>query len=724
MREAASGLLCGVDTGGTFTDCVAIDEAGRLWTAKVPSTPPDFERGFFEGIDLLAAQMGLSPEGFLGAAGQVVHGTTVATNALLERRGATVGLLATSGHRDAIFVMRGVGRVTGLAPDEAMRTLRTSKPPPLVEKGRAVEVVERVDWNGDVVVRLDEEQARKAIGELVAAGVEAIAVALLWAFRNPEHEQRLAALINEIAPSIPVTQAHAIAPRTGEYERTAAAVIDAYVKPATVGYLRKVERRCHELGYRGPLLVMQCDGNVAPVSALTSAPVLTIQSGPAAGLEASRVLGVTAGWRNVIAVDMGGTSCDVGLVSDGKALRRTTSTVSQYEYFTPSIEIESIGVGGGSIAWVDARSGALKVGPRSAGALPGPACYGRRGTEATVTDADLALGRLNPHYFLGGRMRLDEQSATLAIDRIAARLGLDGPELAAGISHLAELQIAEEIRKLTVARGYDPRDFVIFAYGGAGPVHATAVARDLGIATVVVPLGDVSSLWSAFGAATTDLGATVERSLNLSEPFDHRRLARELEAIRRQAERVLAASSPTTKRVFRYSAGLRYRAQVNEVWVDFDGELATNSQLERLVGRFENEYEALFGKGTGYRQAGIELAALRCVATIQRLPESARRFAAVGAAEESRAPGTRAVYWEEFHDYHDTPVIGARHLQEHGAIDGPAIIELADTTVAVHPGQRASVDAHGDIIVRIGTTRPPRRGASKQPQRAGVGGST
>ena len=256
--------------------------------------------------------------------------------------------------------------MTGLGPDRAMRTLETNKPEPLVEKRNALEVVERIDWKGDVVVELDEDAARDTIRRLRDAGVEAIAVALLWAFRNPSHERRLAEMIEELAAGMHVTLAHEIAPRQGEYERTAAAVIDAYVKPVTVSYLREVERRCREHGYEAPLLVVQCDGNVAPVDVVLRAPVLTLQSGPAAGLEASRIMTAATGRTHAIVLDMGGTSCDVGLVVDGRSLRRTTNIVSQYEYFTPSVEIESIGVGGGSIAWLDESTGGLRVGPRSA----------------------------------------------------------------------------------------------------------------------------------------------------------------------------------------------------------------------------------------------------------------------------------------------------------------------------------------------------------------------
>jgi N-methylhydantoinase A len=691
MTGTGSRFICGVDTGGTFTDCVAIDESGRLWTAKTSSTPPNFDVGFFAGLAALAEQVELGLEAFLGRTAQLVHGTTVATNALVERRGARVGLIATAGHRDAIFVMRGVGRVAGLSPDEAMRTLDTDKPPPIVRKADAVEVLERVDWNGEVVVPLDEERARTTIGQLIETGVDAIAVGLLWSFRNPIHELRLAELIEELQPGTHVSLSHRIAPRQGEYERTAATVIDAYVKPETVSYLTAVEQTCREKGYPAPLLVVQCDGNIAPLELALQAPVLTLQSGPAAGLEASRLMALATGRTNGIVFDMGGTSCDVGLIVDGSALRRTTNVVSQYEYFTPSVEIESIGVGGGSVAWIDDITGGLHVGPRSAGADPGPACYGRGGAEPTVTDADLLLGRLDADSFLGGKMRLDRDAAFGAIARLARRLGLKPEALAAGISRLAEVQMAEEIRKLTVAKGYDPRLFTVFAYGGAGPVHAGAVARELGLSTVVVPMAGVASLWSAFGAATSDLGVTVDLSINETEPFDPRRLVNAVEMLRGRALEALKDAGDEAEVAFSYSAGMRYRAQVNDVWVPLDAAL----EVERLTAAFESEYEVLYGRGTGYRAAGIEIASLRCVATIPRPVEFAGMVAEVENESDTGEVG-RLVYWVEHEDFSPTRAVRGSRL---GRVDGPAIVELANTAIVVHPGQCVSRDSNGNLVL-------------------------
>jgi N-methylhydantoinase A len=691
MTGASSRFICGVDTGGTFTDCVAIDETGRLWTAKASSTPPNFEVGFFAGLAGLAEQVGMDLESLLARTAQLVHGTTVATNALVERRGARVGLIATAGHRDAIFVMRGVGRVAGLSPDEAMRTLETDKPEPIVRKADAFEAVERVDWNGEVVVPLDEDRARTTIGQLLDAGVEAIAVGLLWSFRNPSHELRLAELIQQLRPGMHVSLSHQIAPRQGEYERTAATVIDAYVKPETVSYLKAVEHTCREKGYAAPFLVVQCDGNVAPLELALQAPVLTLHSGPAAGLEASRLMALATGRTNGIVFDMGGTSCDVGLVVDGSALRRTTNVVSQYEYFTPSVEIESIGVGGGSVAWIDEITGGLRVGPRSAGADPGPACYGRGGAEPTVTDADLVLGRLDADFFLGGKMRLDRDAAFGAIAPLARRLGLEPEALAAGISRLAEVQMAEEIRKLTVAKGYDPRLFTVFAYGGAGPVHAGAVARELGLSTVVVPMAGVASLWSAFGAATSDLGVTVDLSINETEPFDSKRLTNAVERLRGHAREALKDAGDEDDVAFSYLAGMRYRAQVNDVWVPLDAAL----DVRRLTAAFESEYEALFGRGTGYRAAGIEIAALRCVATIAR-PVVFAGTVADAENESDTGEVERLVYWEEHKGFSPTHAVRG---PTPGRVDGPAIVELANTAIVVHPGQCLSRDSHGNLVL-------------------------
>ena len=383
---------------------------------------------------------------------------------------------------------------------------------------------ERVDCKGDVVVELNEEEAERSIRRLVAKRVEAIAICFLWSFKHPAHERRVKAMVEELAPGVFVCCSVDLVPRWGEYERTAATVINAYLGPVTASYMDRVGRRVGGAGLATPVQVMQCGGGVVPASEAARKPLLTLDSGPVAGVLASQFLGEVLGQKNVIATDMGGTSFDVGLVHDGAPVASYQSVVNQYEYFVPRIDIRSIGSGGGSIIWLDESSGSLRVGPVSAGADPGPVCYGRGGQQPTVTDAALVLGYLDPGQFLGGRLRLDREAALASLAPLASRLGLGVVETASGAARVVEHQMADLIRKVTVQKGYDPRDFVVFAYGGAGPVHAGVYARELGAQSVIVPLGGVCSLWSALGAAAADLLHIHETVDILANPFEPARV--------------------------------------------------------------------------------------------------------------------------------------------------------------------------------------------------------
>ena len=483
--------IIGIDTGGTFTDCVVMDAGGRIATAKASSTPDDFSEGVMESLRLAGERLGLTTETLLLDTARLALGTTVGTNAMLQRRGARVGLITTRGHRDVIHIMRGARGVPGLNNVQVLHFPESGKPDPIVPKPLIAEVSERVDCKGQVVVELNEEEAEAAIEKLVGKGVEAIAICFLWSFKHAEHERRVKAMVERLAPGVFVCCSADLIPRWGEYERTVATVLNAYLGPVMSRYLGRLESRAQQRGLRYPLQVMQCGGGVIPAAESARRAFLTLDSGPVAGVLASQYLGGIIGTKHLISTDMGGTSFDVGLVWDGEPVASYQSVVHQYEYFVPRIDIRSIGSGGGSIVWIDEISGTMRVGPISAGAQPGPACYGRGGTQPTITDADLVLGYLDPATFLGGRLQLDAERARESFAPIATRLGLGLVETAAGAARVVEHQMADLIRKATVQKGYDPRDCVVFAYGGAGPVHAGVYARELGAQGVVVPLGGV-----------------------------------------------------------------------------------------------------------------------------------------------------------------------------------------------------------------------------------------
>jgi len=698
--------IIGIDTGGTFTDCVVIDAGGRIITAKAPSTPDDFSEGVMESLSLAAERLGLAVETLLRDTARLALGTTVGTNAMLERRGARVGLITTQGHRDVIHIMRGARGVPGLNNVQVLHFPESGKPDPIVPKPFIAEVSERVDCKGEVVVELNEAQAEAAIRKLVAKGVESIAVCFLWSFKYPDHERRVKAMVERLAPGIFVCCSADLIPRWGEYERTVATVINAYLGPVMSRYLGRLETRAHASGLRYPLQVMQCGGGVIPADEAARRAFLTLDSGPVAGVLASQYLGGIVGRKHIIATDMGGTSFDVGLVWDGLPVASYQSVVHQYEYFVPRIDIRSIGSGGGSVVWIDEVSATMRVGPISAGAQPGPACYGRGGTQPTVTDADLVLGYIDPRYFLGGRLALDPEQARASLLPIATRLGMGLVETAAGAARVVEHQMADLIRKATVQKGYDPRDCVVFAYGGAGPVHAGVYARELGAQGVVIPLGGICSLWSALGAASADLLHIHEAVDIQPSPFDPARVRQRFAELEARGTAQLRADGidPGAARLAR-SADIRYKGQINEVEVPVTAGLLDEAALTELVADFHHRYETVYGAGAGFREARVEVVTYR----VRASAVSAKPLI-VAAPEADRTPapdaraGTRPVYWTELGDFDATPVFWGERLVPGNVVPGPAIIQVPDTTIVVHPFETARLDPYGNVLIDLGGT--------------------
>lgn len=696
-------FICGIDTGGTFTDCVVIDPNGRIVTAKAPSTPQDFSLGVMESIRFVAEKLGLTVEQFLSQTTRIAHGTTVGTNAMLQRRGARVGLITTKGHRDVIHIMRGARGIPGLSSELILHFPESNKPEPIVSKPLIEEVSERVDCKGQVVVELNDTEAEEAIRWLVGKRVEAIAICFLWSFKYPEHERRVKAMVERLAPGVFVCCSADLIPRWGEYERTVAVAINAYVGPVMSAYVERLETSVREAGYQKPLLLMQCGGGVIPAAEAARKAFLTLDSGPVAGVLASQYLGSLLGLKHIIATDMGGTSFDVGLIYDGVPVASYQSVVQQYEYFVPRIDIRSIGSGGGSIVRVDEVSGSLRVGPLSAGAEPGPVCYRRGGAQPTVTDADLVLGYLDPDYFLGGRLRLDREAARASLEPIAIRLGMGVVETASGVARVVEHQMADLIRKATVQKGYDPRDFAVFAYGGAGPVHAGVYARELGVQTVIVPLGEICSLWSALGAASADVLHIYEAVDIVPSPFDPARVTAHFAELERPGLAQLAADGiePRRARLIR-SVDMRYKGQINEVEVAVPAGPLDVAALERLVADFHHRYETLYGRGAGFREARVEIVTYRVRASalsvkpaIEPQPESGPEPPAA-----ARAP-VRDVFWAELGDFQPTPVFWGERLRAGNVIAGPAIVQLPDTTIVVHPEQTARLDPYGNFIIDL-----------------------
>ena len=516
----------GIDMGGTFTDAFMLGEDGSAHVAKVDTRPSDLLSTTSDIVDGLAAQVGLSAEELLPRVRRFMLGTTLTTNLLVTQSGVAAGMLTTRGHRDVLYVAGGAqGKIAGLSDDDIRHSGSLDKPTPLVARDRIVEIDERIDYKGEEIVPLDEGAVRAAAVELRDAGVKAIGIGFLWSFRYPEHELRAAAIVAEAAPELDVTCSHQLVARLGEYLRFSSTAINAYCAPVLRQYLEEQTAALQARGLTVEPLIMQASGGVIPASRAADMSLFSVDSGPVAGVVGASELGGRIGQRNVICTDMGGTTFDVGLVREGAPVTAGSGVAHRYPFFGQIVDVSSIGSGGGSLAWVDEASGLLKVGPQSAGANPGPACYGRGGERPTVTDANVVLGFLNPDAFLGGEMSLDVAASERAIDEhVAGPLGLSTLEAAQAIFRITNGHMADFLRKKTIENGYDPRSFDLFAYGGAGPVHATAFARELGVSQVIVPLGNVASVYSALGVLTSDIRYVFERAESAMAPFDGARL--------------------------------------------------------------------------------------------------------------------------------------------------------------------------------------------------------
>ena len=702
--QAEPEFIVGIDTGGTFTDCVVIEgSTGRVLTSKALSTPADFSIGLFESLDRAAREVGLSADELLQQTSQMVVGTTVGTNSFLERKGATTGMLTTRGFRDTLSIMRGIGRVIGRPPEEALLLETTGKPEPLVPKRLIREVDERVDSEGEVLVAPDRSKVMEDVRELLAAGVDAISICFLWAFKESSNEAAVRDWINEAHPDVYVSCSHEVAPKLGEFERFAGTTINAYVGPKTKRYLEHIAGAVREKGYDQKLLVMGCDGGVRSARVAAEEAIITLNSGPAGGVTGSAALAAQLGIDNVVTADVGGTSFDVGLIKDGHIQSGDKTVLGQYEFFIPAIDVQGIGAGGGSIAWIDERRGTLSVGPESAGADPGPVCYGRGATRPTLTDAALCLGYLSEQSFLGKGGRLDAAAARAALAELGAQVDLSWDETAAGIVRIAESHMSDLARRMLVSGGHDPRDFALFAYGGAGPVHATGFARDLDLASIVVPAGNSASVWSAFGVATSDIKHVYEYASVFAEPLDAGAIRDVYAGLAENARsRIADEAIGTDETHFRYEAGLRYKGQLHEVYVGVaDGEALDEEGVARVVDDFEVEYSRVYGEGTAFAEAGIELVDFR-LTTIT--PVRRPQLKQVERMAQATVKGTREVRFVGLDagirpapvtaEVYDGEALGAGT-----EINGAAMIELPGTTIGVPPDYSAMRHESGSYVL-------------------------
>lgn len=692
----------GTDTGGTFTDTVVIDDSGQVTIGKRPSTPPDFVQGVVDSISDAVGKLD-GQDAILADTEAFSYGTTIVVNAIANGQAGLAGLITTQGFASTMFIARATSRTNGFSADGLRRYAERRKPTQLVPRSRTMvaEVRERVDYKGEIIAPLDEKSVRSAVAKLLDAGAQSVAVCLLWSFRNDVHEQRIRAIIQEIAPDLPVTLSSELAPKLGEYQRMAATAYNAAMTPVAASHLSDLELTLGEAGLKpGRMLVMQGNGGLDHVAQARTRPVNLLGSGPAGGVLGARMLARAMDLPNVICTDVGGTTFDLGLIVDGAPLLRPTAIVHQHELFLPVVDIVSIGAGGGSIARVNPVAGLLTVGPDSAGARPGPVCYGQGGEYPTVTDADAILGFLDPENFLGGQMKLDVEAARAAVDKLIAQpLGMSVPEAAAAIVEIADNHMADLVRQMTVERGYDPREFSVFLYGGGGPLHGTAYAASLGAKSMIVPGGELASVFSAWGIAGADIHHTHERSRPLRAPFDPVVVAEvfaELEVA--AAERLERDGVAADARVLQRFAEFRYGTQTHEVSVPVPAGEITAETVAAVAVAFEQRYERLFGQGTAFSGAGLEWMNFRLQASGIR-PKPVIKHDVVRQQVRPEPTSRRAVYWYEDRRSVMTPVYHAALICPGAVVGGPAVVELPTTTVAVRPGQSLEVDGYGNYVI-------------------------
>lgn len=693
--------IIGTDTGGTFTDCVVIDDKGRVHNDKAPSTPKDFAFGTVDSAQNTAQLMGLTLTQLLSDAMLFGHGTTVAANALVTRSGSKVGLITTKGLEDTLLIGRIFQKVAGLGETEITDLAHLDKATPIVPRPLIQGVTERVDFRGQVLVTLNRAEAVSAIDRLVADGVEAIAVCFLWSFLNPKHELEVKNLINERHPDIFVSVSSELAPLVKEYERSATTAINVYLGKVTSSYLESLDRKLREAGFKRSLMIMQSMGGFATTREASRRAVGLLNSGPAGGVIASRSLGKVLGHQNIITTDVGGTTFDVGLIVQGEAEFARAPIFSKYHILIPTIDVVSIGAGGGSLAWIEAGEKKLRVGPKSAGAEPGPVCYDHGGAVPTVTDADVVLGRIDPDYFLGGRIKLNKEKAVAAIkEKIADPLGMSIPDAAMGIIDIIDAHMADLVRKVSVGRGYDPRDFILYAFGGGGPTHVGAYGRDVGCRTAVVPA--LAAVFSAFGIAAAD----ILRIKQLSDPMMMPVNVGKLNNIYTSLENELIKGyqddgwKPEAVELAR-SMDVRYGGQVHEVRTPVPRKQLTEDDFNQVIKEFESRYEQKFGRGTAIKQAGIQTITYRVAGVVKTAVPDLAKSTVTSKDSTAALSGQRDVFFKEFHGFSKTNVYDMRKLQGGNVINGPAIVQVVDTTVVLHRGQKATMDEYRNLVINL-----------------------
>ena len=675
----------GIDVGGTFTDIVAVSDTGTVTFAKAASTPNDPSIGVMNAVERLADELGINSETLLSKTESIVHGTTVATNALLERKGAKTGLLTTLGHRDVLEMREGL--------KDDRYNMRLPAPAPLVPRFLRLGVRERIKPDGRIHTELDNTSLDEAINKLREEKVTSVAVCYLHAYKEPKHEQDTKQILEAKLPGVSVSISSEVFPEIKEYERVSTTIVNAYVRPIVENYLNRLEERLKNAGYKGSVLIILSHGGVAPIEEAIRLSAATVLSGPAGGVAGSKYGASLIGAGDLVPFDMGGTSTDISMIVNGEPALSSTRGIAGQRIALQSLDIVSIASGGGSIARVDA-GGILRVGPESAGALPGPACYGKGGTEVAVTDASVVLGFLDPGNFLGGRETLDVAAAEAALSRLANQLSVEPAEAAEGVHKVINTQMAEGIRLVSVRRGVDPRKFALLSFGGAAGIHITEIARQLEVQRVIIPR--TAAVLSAWGMLATDLRYEVSRThigdTGSLKAGDVREVFSEMELEGRSRLKEAFDGDVSISR----SADMRYGEQIYEVDVSLDDvDFSDDDLMKSISDRFHKRHEELFTYSLPDQDAVLVNGRLAAIGALPDLPQEPKTEARAASGHHT----TRKIFLA---GWVDAPVFNLEELVPSQKIEGPAIIESSTTTVVLRSDDKAEVTDNLWLNILVG----------------------
>ncbi len=692
------------DVGGTCTDTVVLETGAPVRVGKALSTPPDFANGVIDSIQSAADAMSVTRAELLRDTSLFVHGSTVVDNTLLTRSGSPTGLITTEGFEDTLLVTRGAyGRWAGLPEDGIKHPVMTDRPPAVVNFEQIRGVPERVDYKGAEIRELDESAVEDAVRYLVEnKQVAAIGVCLLWSFRNPAHERKIGEIIKRLAPDTYVTLSSDIAPTPGEYERTSTTVINAYAGSIASNYINELQVLLKREGYEGPLLVMQGYGGLLPASEAADRAVGMIECGPAAGVIGAKYLGDTMGDADVIAADMGGTTFKVGVIQASTLEYAREPMVDRYHYVAPKLDVVSIGAGGGSMITLETGTNVPRVGPDSAGAKPGPICYGLGGEQPTLTDVLLLIGYMDPNIFLGGSMTLDvEKTRELFKQKISDPIGMSVEQAAFGIYRLAAAQITDLIHEITVERGLDPRDFVLHAFGGSCPLLASVFGRELNVKRIVVPY--TAAVNCAFGLVSADIIHEYAVTTTCSVPTPASEINAIFEPMMTRAKNTLNDEGfDETRSSFDWSIGFRYARQVHEVATPVRASTPLDDAgLKTVVDAFEALYERKYGKGSAYRGAGIEMTQFRLTARgLMERPEI-EASDLKGVDPSDAHVGKRDVFVDAEDGFANVDIYNFNQLQPGNRVSGPCVVHTPITTIVIQAAQTAQMDTYRNLIIEF-----------------------